>query len=310
MTAARVAPDGLVQIAIVSHHDDLHAHAVKKAVEADGNIECHVIGCDSLSHFGRLSWDSDRPEQAAVLPAVHGGNVDVRDLEVVWFRRCFAPQVLLDHVTETSHRELISEHSSNALLGVLLSSFRGRWISEPTATRGAENKLVQLRAARRAGMTVPRTLDSNDPESIREFCEALFAQQISAGHLVSDECLRMCPAIYQEYVPGDQHVRVHIFGEEVLAVLMETADLDWRITLDVHCRAVELDGSTEAGLRRVLRLLNLRMGIFDLKLNGTVPTFLEVNPQGQYLFVEALSGLPLTGAMAGFLRREAVDGTG
>lgn len=312
------------RIAIVSHHDDLHAHAAKKAVEAGGDVECHIIGCDSLSHFGGLSWQPDGPQRVSTLPTVHGRMIDISSIHVLWFRRCFTPQILPDDITEAAHREIVNEHSSGALLGVLTSSFRGRWISDPIATRNAEHKFLQLCAARDVGMAMPRTLVSNDPKSIRQFCSslqnrvivkplmtsrraAIFAQKISPEHLISDECLRMCPAIYQEYIPGDRHLRVHIFGDTVLTMLMETEDLDWRINLDFSCRIFDLDRSTEARLRQVLRILKLRMGVFDLKLNGTIPTWLEVNPQGQFLFSEALAGLPLNDAMSKFLCREAME---
>jgi hypothetical protein len=48
------------------------------------------------------------------------------------------------------------------------------------------------------------------------------------------------------------------------------------------------------------------MGIFDLKLSDDgEPVWLEVNPQGQFLFVEGLAGLDLKAAFADFLRAEA-----
>jgi hypothetical protein len=48
------------------------------------------------------------------------------------------------------------------------------------------------------------------------------------------------------------------------------------------------------------------MGVVDLKLGQDgVPYWLELNPQGQFLFVEALSGIPLTLACANFLLAEA-----
>jgi hypothetical protein len=59
-------------------------------------------------------------------------------------------------------------------------------------------------------------------------------------------------------------------------------------------------------LRRVLYELNLRMGVFDLKLNDPTPVWLELNPQGQFLFAEGLTGLPLNVEIARFLRHEAL----
>ncbi len=59
-------------------------------------------------------------------------------------------------------------------------------------------------------------------------------------------------------------------------------------------------------LRAVLKALGLKMGIVDLKLTqAEIPIWLEINPQGQFLFAEALSGLNLTSAFAVFLCEEA-----
>jgi hypothetical protein len=47
------------------------------------------------------------------------------------------------------------------------------------------------------------------------------------------------------------------------------------------------------------------MGIVDMKLapDGE-PVWLEVNPQGQFLFLEGLCGMPLTEIFADFLIRQ------
>jgi len=58
-------------------------------------------------------------------------------------------------------------------------------------------------------------------------------------------------------------------------------------------------------LRAVTHALGLRMGVFDLKVRPDGhPIFLEVNPQGQFLFVEGMSDMPLTQAFCRFLADE------
>ena len=47
------------------------------------------------------------------------------------------------------------------------------------------------------------------------------------------------------------------------------------------------------------------MGIIDLKLTrDNIPIRLEINPQGQFLFVEGISGLDLTSHFVNFLSHE------
>jgi hypothetical protein len=312
------------RILIVAEEGDLHALAARKALAEYHDVECHVVASDRLYGVGGLSWSNIEPDEyGSTLPTVNGEVIDVRAIDVVWFRRLFGPQIVGDDIIETAYLDLINSHFPSAVLGVLLGSFTGRWISDPGSTRIAENKLLQLHVARCAGLATPRTLVSTEPDTIRRFCSAvggevvvkglrqsanavLMTQIVRPEHLESAESMRMCPAIYQEYVPGGQHLRVHIFGNYVSTMLIESTQLDWRQNLDVPCRPYSLDEKVVVKLRRVLDELNLRMGIFDLKLNDSTPIWLELNPQGQFLFAEGLSGIPLNFEIARFLRQEAV----
>jgi biotin carboxylase len=69
---------------------------------------------------------------------------------------------------------------------------------------------------------------------------------------------------------------------------------------------VDLDQLTTRRLLAVLRALNLEMGVFDLKVTDREPVFLEVNPQGQFLFVQGLTGLDVMTGFVEFLHAEAV----
>ncbi|HEY6683924.1 MAG TPA: hypothetical protein VI030_13160 [Propionibacteriaceae bacterium] len=70
---------------------------------------------------------------------------------------------------------------------------------------------------------------------------------------------------------------------------------------------VRLEAAVERQLGDVLERLGLRMGVADLKITPAGdPVWLELNPQGQFLFLEGLTGLDLTGAFSDFLREEAL----
>ena len=78
------------------------------------------------------------------------------------------------------------------------------------------------------------------------------------------------------------------------------------VTYTVPFSPHALGAGTDAALVSLLRSLDLRMGVMDLKVtdDGDV-VWLEVNPQGQFLFCQALSGVDLIGAFAAFLIQEA-----
>lgn len=86
------------------------------------------------------------------------------------------------------------------------------------------------------------------------------------------------------------------------AALIATTALDWRPDLNVPISPWPVPDGIRRRVGTVLRQLGLRMGIVDLKLTPEgEPVWLEVNPQGQFLFLEPLTGEPLTEHFADFL---------
>lgn len=99
----------------------------------------------------------------------------------------------------------------------------------------------------------------------------------------------------------------HCFGDSVYSALIESKELDWRENLDIPFKIVNLDENLKSAIRIVVRNLGLKMGIIDLKLSDdSTPIWLEINPQGQFLFVEGLSKLDLTSRFCEFLYSEAI----
>jgi glutathione synthase/RimK-type ligase-like ATP-grasp enzyme len=314
------------RIGIFTYGDDPHGHLIKKKIEEQHGAWSCLIPCDELALRGRLTWSTQSGEPA-LLPTVDGQTVDVKTLDALWYRRTSPKQILPEGADATYH-VYINATVERVVEGILANEFRGRWVSHPVATRLAENKLVQLRAAARAGLRIPATLVSQDPARIRSFCaqhpgavikpvatprgvELARTAVVSQELLDGDEILALTPAIYQECIPGERHLRISVVGERCDSALIEAEDLDWRYDLNVPFRPYPLDSHLEQGLHATLRELGLVMGIFDVKLTDEdEPVFLEVNSQGQFLFVEALAGIPLAERFAAFLVEQAMQAVG
>ncbi|SUS07278.1 conserved hypothetical protein [uncultured Defluviicoccus sp.] len=317
----------MLQIGVVTRHDDFHAYVVRQLLGQKG-VKCSLLFADSMSWTGGMSWCSSGPGERDSAPGTlndaDGQSVIVSDLDVIWWRRLTGePRIPTKLPKKGGVRNLVVNDCQAALLGLLLTEFHGTWISPPEATRYACNKQLQLRAAQRAGLRVPRTLVSQDPDRVRAFCAASKGKMIAkpvAGaqktslmtglvthEILTDEAIRICPAIYQEFIPGTRHLRISCFGDALHAAMLETDALDWRYTFDVNVTRFDLDGDTAHQIRRVLTELGLRMGMVDMKLDGTgAPVWLEVNPQGQFMFLEGMcNALPLSRHFCDFLISEA-----
>jgi glutathione synthase/RimK-type ligase-like ATP-grasp enzyme len=316
---------GPCSIAIVTFADDLHALVIQDRLRGMPDTQCVIIEVDRLAdRADGLSWQAPAEQPSFSVPTRDGDRLDVASLDAIWLRRWNHPQRDIPPMGNVAHVEVVNRSCATTMLGGLLTSFDQAWVSRPEATSRAENKLVQLRAAQAAGFSVPRTLISQDPQAIRTFCAALphgaviktvrgtphsqlFTVLVADDHLADDHALRACPTIFQEYVPGSRHLRVLCCGRRSYAVQIETERLDWRLDLDTPIRPVQLGANLERRLAAVLERLGLRMGVADLKLTPAGdPIWLELNPQGQFLFVEGLTGMDLTGPLCDFLREEAL----
>jgi hypothetical protein len=307
----------MARLAIVTQSDDLHAYAVRHELLSRGN-DCEIIETDRLSGaVSGTTWGTNGT--APSLPSASGVPIDPRKLDLVWWRRVrmYGGGTLRD----PAHIDLVANDCQASLLGTLLASFKGRWIDHPSSIRAAENKILQLSLAQEVGLRVPRTLVSQDPESVRSFLAGLDCAAIVKSvrgtpkaplvttevyiDRLTDRDISLSPAIYQELIPGSRHFRVNVFGDRVLPALIQSDELDWRPRPDNPTSSAKLDDETTHKLLRLLELLELRMGVFDLKMTDAGEIFwLEVNPQGQFLFVQALSGMDLVGSFCDFVNDE------
>jgi glutathione synthase/RimK-type ligase-like ATP-grasp enzyme len=311
------------RIGILSYAGDPHGHLVKKKVEEQHGAWCCLIPSDELARRGQLTWSSQL-DAPALLPTFDDNTVDVTTLKAMWYRRTSTKQTLPDGA-DAAYQAHISSGIDKVLFGILLNGFGGRWVSHPLATRRAENKLVQLRAAQRVGLRIPSTLVSQDPALIRSFCAAhpgaivkpvtamrgapfAVTSVVSPELLDNDDVLALAPSIYQECIPGGRHLRISVVGDRCDGALIEAEQLDWRLDLTVPFRPYRVEAELQHQLRAMLRELGLVMGIFDVKLTDAGDAvFLEVNSQGQFLFVEALCGIPLADQFAAFLVDQATQ---
>jgi glutathione synthase/RimK-type ligase-like ATP-grasp enzyme len=292
--------------------NDLHALAVRRELSKMGCC-VHLLACDDLrSH--QLSFDFREEPHLRIADQ----RVDVVDISTIWWRRPSLNQQLPESVFNDDQIDFINKNCTSTLRSFLNASFSGKWVSSPEATDRAGDKLHQLKVARRQGFRVPDTLVSNDPKAVREFYQRhegkiiikaawnsgrvfLATQRVNLDQL-SDDQIRVVPSIYQELISGTKHLRVNCFGDQVHAAQIETEALDWRPNINVPISPFSVDVELEERIIALLNAFNLKVGIMDLKISdqGDLVWF-EVNPQGQFLFLEPLTGQNLLAHFADFL---------
>jgi ATP-grasp ribosomal peptide maturase len=214
-------------------------------------------------------------------------------------------------------------------LGGTLYGLRGcLWLNHPLRNAAADYKPAQLALAHQMGLTVPPTLVTNDPDEARRFIHehrqvihktlrwtpyerdgvglTSWAESVCADEL--DETVRITPHLFQSRVDKAADVRVLIVGRRTFAVRIDSDLLDWRkdytaLTYSV----VDLPNRLERTLRAYLDHFGLASGSFDLAVdrNGAFH-WLELNPNGQWGWLEETTGLELAAAFADLLEQGAL----
>lgn len=246
------------------------------------------------------------------------GQLDLGEVRTVWWRR---PQKfqLPESIVDTTHRRLALSEASTAFAG-LYQSMEAFWINTPLRDSAASHKPWQLAVAQEIGLDVPDTLITSDPEAARGFwgaCDGdvIYKQftalpdawretrRIGAQEVACAELVRLSPVIFQRRIAAVADVRVTIIGEDVFAASVRVDelryDVDVRLNLAVRWVRHELPEATVRLLLTLMRRLELVYGAIDLRLtqDGRY-IFLEINPGGQFLFIEEVTGQPIAAAMA------------
>ena len=311
-----------MSILIASQRDDVHAVSVRRSILNRGFRDCSLIETDGISGVRMVSLEICGAGATGKVRDSEGKSIPLDEAKVLWMRRFSPSQRRETGDAEDESQELINNDCGGAVSALLDICFRGKWISDPDATVKASNKVYQLNVASRCGFRVPDTLVSQEKAEVIEFFHLhqgkivvkpvvgmasrfLLTRSLEQPERIDESSYKKCPAIYQEYIAGRRHIRLNCFGDRSYAACIESTEVDWRPNLDVRMSPWSVSDSVHAKVRDVLDELGLAMGVIDIKETpeGEL-VWLEVNPQGQFLFLEPLTGLELTNHFADFLLDE------
>lgn len=307
-------------IVVVSEPADNHASAVMERLEAMGR-PCRLV---DLSRFPReLSLNvSYRPDAAPryELDDPGSGTIDFADVAAIWWRRP-QPFVIDPAVANPVSQAFAQAESYAAFSGLWLCS-AARWMNHPTADDEAGRKVYQLKVAQEVGLEIPPTLVTNDPAAAKEFSNEVGVEKtiykafsgteqawretrvLAADEVGLLDAVSYAPVIFQGYVPATLDLRITIVGGRIFPVAIYSQQTAYAVDyrMDMDCAPVEpyeLPSAIEDRLRAFMQRLGLVYGAIDMRLTPEGEfVFLEVNPSGQWLFVENRSGLDITGAVA------------
>lgn len=197
----------------------------------------------------------------------------------------------------------------------------------------ASNKLLQLKYATECGFVVPRTLATSDPSEASAFFKRkipLVSKSINAANVYygkhsmsmitdsynAEEMSKRFPSpdypiLIQEEIPKKFELRITVVGDRIYACSIDSqssdsSKLDWRVRDPKFMKhePYELPIRTANACIKLCRMLGLQYAAIDMAVTPQGEyIFFEINPNGQYYWVEQYTGLPISKAIAALLIR-------
>ena len=267
-------------------------------------------------------------EDGTFVLADRGQTLSSGAIRSVWYRRHVQPEFAPG--IEPRFVEFGTREARAHLTGALLGLREVKWMSHPAALWAAEKKPYQMGVARSLGFTLPITRVTNDPYVAQELAatRTLIAKAVSSGYINAEsgydaiftsavrdsdlqelDGLSLAPVTFQEWIPKRSDIRVtvvghHVFATEILSQGRESSRIDWRATdtADLPHRRFDLPASEAQRCIDLVSKLGLTFGAIDFVLDDRAALkFLEVNPNGEWMWIEDLVGYPVSDSIADFL---------
>lgn len=308
---------------IFSHKEDEHLGPVLNEI---GSQEVPFL--IDLRDFGHhFSLTVEAPHSPGYVRLQSGEVVDFQNLKSVWWRRP-TEYSIADHIPPELRSFIL--HERNFLIDGFLARLPShvRMYNAPYAQYRFNSKLLQLSLARRCGLNIPKTCVTSDPSAAREFLEGVpraifksfwgtreFWQPTRLTSDVSPDSfdhLIVCPTIFQEYIDGIMDIRVIVIDDAVEAAAFDLSQsrypIDVRVDTRLSASTYHLNEEIAAKLKAFMSAAGLRFGAFDLrqKEDGTL-VFFEINPMGQFLYLDRLAGTKVARLLATALTETSMD---
>ncbi|MCK2241228.1 ATP-grasp ribosomal peptide maturase [Crossiella sp. S99.2] len=249
-------------------------------------------------------------------------SVDLEDIRSVYYRR--PTMFRVDSTLAGVERSWCASEARFGFGGVL-SSLPALYVNHPTCNAAASYKPYHLQVATDVGLMVPKTIVTNIKEAARTFFSRtgsvvyktlcgtpftsapslLFTSPVIVDEL--DESIELTAHKFQERLEKEYELRVTVVGERVFVAridaLSSAAKIDWRRDYaNLKYTSWILPDEVKTRTLKLVKRLGLQFAAIDMIVTPSGDHFLiDVNPNGQWGWIEEETALPISQALARLL---------
>lgn len=262
-------------------------------------------------------------------------RVELNEITGAYFRRPALPDI--NDIVSEEEQEFVDREIEATLAGVFRLINDDLWLNAPKNIFNANNKIEQLNVAQKIGFTIPNTLVSNDSQSISNFIQEnkqvigkavkhgfyshgndvylAFTKEIGQDYLENIQQYSHIPMILQTKIEKEYDIRINVIGNKVYATALlsqefEISKTDWRVwdvcdKFDLGHEKIELPSEIIKMCLKINKHYHLNFSAIDMILSKSGEYyFLELNPNGQWAWIEEKVGYPLRDSIIDFFEEK------
>ena len=319
------------KILVLTVKDDVHTIKVAEILNQKYNEELVELDRESYGRDWSISIIANK-SGPKIYVTHKGKDFSEKDISSLWLRRNFHFASSGDNLTPQDSY-IASQTAIHVNSAMRLLAETTYCMNSPEANWKANSKCIQAYYASSSGLLIPETFQGGSPGLLHDFSSSttegheLCIKPIESTHIRVDEkvtlahytkifhrrplneleSVKACPVTIQKYIEKDYEIRATVVGEKIFAASIDTknasddAKIDFRHYdwANTPYYPVTLPDEVCKQILVVMRRMGLNYGAFDLiKTYDSQYYFLEVNSQGQWLWVEDMTGLKISDAIA------------
>jgi glutathione synthase/RimK-type ligase-like ATP-grasp enzyme len=312
-------------IILIGRGNDPHNQAIGRELKKL-NAEYTLLDILTFQDSIKLKYFRGNTECSIV---VDNRLIECNNITSVWN---YSPlKIRIDKGIVRKSRDFINAEWSEGLAS-MWNSIDCKWVNSPNAIRNSVNRIKQLDLAHEVGLNTPDSLITNDPAAVIEFYrqyesniivktlagstglqegEFIFTNKIRDEDLANISTLKYAPCLFQEYIAKKTELRITIieetfFAAQIQSQLSNKTKHDWRNYDDFSktpYQETTLPSDISNKLARLMKLMKLNFACVDLIVTPNNQIyFLEINPNGRWMWIEELTHMHITNTLARYLK--------
>ena len=309
-------------ILIITNKDDVTVDFIVRELQAR-DIQYYRLNTEDIPDKIHVNFDLNQNSYHLV-DKIKNVKLNLLNFSSVYYRRPLLSD--FDYIDEVSLQELnyLRNEITYILEGIYKVLRNKYWLNDVYSIREAENKIYQLQMAQEVGFRIPISLISNESEQVynqirknnndciikpiksgnmkdAKHPKVVFTTKLSDEQIENNERIESFPIFIQENINKQFDLRITVIGNNVYTAqihsqLDKDSEVDWRKGQQIleHSNH-ELPNEIVGMCIELTKKMKLNYSAIDMILDkrGNY-IFLEINPNGQWAWIEKRLDFPLS----------------